>query len=175
MSMAKGLLPDDHEQSAGPARSLVLKESDVVMMVGARLNWLLSHGKGKNWGDPHQTKFIQLDIDPKEMDSNIEIAAPLVGDIESCLTALMDAMGSNWQKPPSAWLSQVKEWVQQKRRALQQGYLRRTESETLPRPPRRGAAGSPSAAVRLFLTSALTTLRLPSFPEDPFDSSAATS
>ena len=43
MSMAKGLLPDTHPQSAGPARSLVLKESDVVMLIGARLNWLLSH------------------------------------------------------------------------------------------------------------------------------------
>ena len=40
MSMAKGLLPDDHPQSAGAARSLVLKEADVVMLVGARLNWL---------------------------------------------------------------------------------------------------------------------------------------
>ena len=109
MSMAKGLLPDDHEQSAGPARSLVLKESDVVMMVGARLNWLLSHGKGKNWGDSHSTKFIQLDIDPKEMDSNIEIVAPLVGDIESCLKGLIEAMGETWQKPPASWLKAVKE------------------------------------------------------------------
>ena len=107
MSMAKGLLPDTHPQSAGPARSLVLKESDVVIMVGARLNWLLSHGKGKQWGEPHSTKFVQIDIEPKEMDSNVEIAAPVVGDIESCLTALIDAMGGNWQKPPSAWTDAV--------------------------------------------------------------------
>ncbi len=53
MIMAKGLLPDTHPQSAGPARSLVLKEADVVMLIGARLNWLLSHGKGKTWGAPH--------------------------------------------------------------------------------------------------------------------------
>ena len=58
MSMAKGLLPDDHPQSAGAARSLALKESDVVIMVGARLNWLLSHGKGKSWGEPHGTRFV---------------------------------------------------------------------------------------------------------------------
>jgi oxalyl-CoA decarboxylase len=42
MSMAKGLLPDDHPQSAGPARSLVLKEADVVLLIGARLNWASS-------------------------------------------------------------------------------------------------------------------------------------
>ena len=50
MSMAKGLLPDTHEQSASAARSYVLPEADVVMLIGARLNWLLSHGKGKTWG-----------------------------------------------------------------------------------------------------------------------------
>jgi oxalyl-CoA decarboxylase len=50
MSMAKGLLPDNHNQSASAARSYVLAEADVVMLVGARLNWLLSHGKGKTWG-----------------------------------------------------------------------------------------------------------------------------
>lgn len=49
MSMAKGLLPDLHPQCAGAARSTVLKEADVVMLIGARLNWLLSHGKGKSW------------------------------------------------------------------------------------------------------------------------------
>jgi oxalyl-CoA decarboxylase len=109
MSMAKGLLPDSHPLSAGPARSLVLKESDVVIMVGARLNWLLSHGKGKSWGEPHSTQFVQIDIEPREMDSNVEIAAPLVGDIDSCLSALVDAMGSDWAGPPQEWTDAVRE------------------------------------------------------------------
>ncbi|HSM20050.1 MAG TPA: oxalyl-CoA decarboxylase, partial [Hyphomicrobiales bacterium] len=98
MSMAKGLLPDTHPQSAGAARSLALKESDVVMLVGARLNWLLSHGKGKAWGEAPK-KFIQIDIEPKEMDSNIEIAAPVVGDVGSCAVALTEALG-DWRGPP---------------------------------------------------------------------------
>jgi len=103
MSMAKGLLPDDHPQCMSAARSLALKESDVVVMVGARLNWLLSHGKGKQWGEPGSTRFVQIDIEPKEMDSNVEIAAPLVGDIGSCASALLDAMGDDWQKPSEEW------------------------------------------------------------------------
>ncbi len=106
MSMAKGLLPDTHPQCAGAARSTVLKDSDVVLMLGARLNWLLSHGKGKNWGDAPK-KFIHIDIEPKEMDSNVEIAAPLVGDIASCVAALIEGMGGNWPKPPSAWTNNV--------------------------------------------------------------------
>jgi len=107
MSMAKGLLPDLHPQCAGAARSTVLKDADVVMLVGARLNWLLSHGKGKTWGEAPK-KFIQVDIEPREMDSNVEIAAPLVGDIGSCVAALLDAMGGNWPAPPADWLNSVK-------------------------------------------------------------------
>jgi oxalyl-CoA decarboxylase len=108
MSMAKGLLPDTHPQSAGAARSLVLKDADVVLLVGARLNWLLSHGKGKTWGAPGSKKFIQIDIEPKEMDSNVEIVAPLVGDIGSCVTALLDGMDGKWPAPPADWIDTIK-------------------------------------------------------------------
>jgi oxalyl-CoA decarboxylase len=106
MSMAKGLLPDTHPQSAGPARSLVLKESDVVMLIGARLNWLLSHGKGKAWGD-RPKKFVHIDIEPREMDANVEIAAPVVGDIGSCVQALLEAMGEDWTVPPAEWTDEI--------------------------------------------------------------------
>ncbi len=109
MSMAKGLLPDTHPLSAGAARSTVLKNSDVVMLIGARLNWLLSHGKGKTWGEPHSKKFIQIDIEPKEMDSNVEIVAPLVGDIGSCVSALLGGIDGKWPAPPTDWINAVNE------------------------------------------------------------------
>jgi oxalyl-CoA decarboxylase len=105
MSMGKGLLPDTHPQCAGAARSTVLKDSDVVMLIGARLNWLLSHGKGKTWGDAPK-KFIQIDIEPKEMDSNVEIVAPVVGDIGSCVAALLAEMES-FPKAPADWMGAV--------------------------------------------------------------------
>jgi len=116
MSMAKGLLPDTHEQCVSAARSFVLPEADVVMLVGARLNWLLSHGKGKTWGgkthkDWGGQKFIQIDISPQEPDSNVRIDAPLIGDIGSCVSALLAAInsnaGSNWAKPPADWLGAI--------------------------------------------------------------------
>jgi oxalyl-CoA decarboxylase len=106
MSMAKGLLPDTHPQCAGAARSTVLKDSDVVMLIGARLNWLLSHGQGKNWGDQPK-KFIQIDIEPKEMDSNVEIVAPVVGDIGSCVAALLAGIGKDWVKPSADWTGTI--------------------------------------------------------------------
>ncbi|KWV58683.1 oxalyl-CoA decarboxylase [Bradyrhizobium macuxiense] len=106
MSMAKGLLPDLHPQCAGAARSTALKDADVVMLIGARLNWLLSHGKGKTWGEAPK-KFIQVDIEPKEMDSNVEIVAPVVGDIGSCVTALLQGMGANWTAAPADWVGKI--------------------------------------------------------------------
>jgi oxalyl-CoA decarboxylase len=110
MSMAKGLLPDNHAQSAAACRSHVLEQADVVMLIGARLNWLLSHGKGKTWGAAHGPKqFIQIDIAPTEIDSNVAIAAPVIGDIGSCVSALVSGMGANWAKPPADWLGAIAE------------------------------------------------------------------
>jgi len=114
MSMAKGLLPDAHPQCASAARSFVLPGADVVVLVGARLNWLLSHGKGKTWGgkgskDSGGQKFIQVDISPTEADSNVAIDAPVIGDIGSCVSAMLDGIGASWPKPPAEWLDAVNE------------------------------------------------------------------
>src|SRR5436309_13495769 len=104
MSLRKGLLPDTHLQCAGAARSTVLAQADVVMLIGARLNWLLSHGKGKAWG-AEPKKFIQVDTEPKEMDSNVEIVAPLVRHIGSCVKALPNTPGDEAPFP-----SRVRDW-----------------------------------------------------------------
>ena len=107
MSMAKGLLPDNHPQSASAARSFVLAESDVVLLIGARLNWLLAHGKGKTWGAPKQ--FIQIDIAPTEIDSNVAIAAPVIGDIGSCVSALSAGIDESFPKPGAEWVGALAE------------------------------------------------------------------
>jgi oxalyl-CoA decarboxylase len=109
MSMAKGLLPDNHALSASAARSYVLEQADVVMLVGARLNWLLSHGKGKTWGAPNAKQFIQIDIAPTEIDSNVAIAAPLIGDVGSCVSALLAGIDAGWAKPPADWTGAIAE------------------------------------------------------------------
>ncbi|MCW2895761.1 MAG: oxalyl-CoA decarboxylase [Actinomycetia bacterium] len=107
MSMAKGLLPDDHPQSAATARSLALKRADVVMLVGARLNWLLSHGEAPTWNP--DAKFIQIDITAAELDSNQPIAAPLVGDIGSVLDALIERGKPGRITAPQNWRDELRE------------------------------------------------------------------
>jgi oxalyl-CoA decarboxylase len=105
MSMAKGLLPDDHPQSVAAARSLALREADVVLLVGARLNWLLAHGEAPQWNP--DAAFIQVDIHPSELDSNRPVAAPLVGDVGSVMTALLDRLAPPHGTVPEPWRRQV--------------------------------------------------------------------
>src|SRR5438270_3631341 len=90
MSMAKGLLPDEHPQSAAAARSYVIGNADVVLVAGARLNWLLSHGRPPLWNE--NTKIVQIDISPTEFDSNRPIAAPVAADIKSAFAAFNAAL-----------------------------------------------------------------------------------
>lgn len=104
MSMAKGLLPDNHPLSALSARSTIMKEADVVVLVGARLNWLLSRGHGK-WNP--DGKFVQLDIDPVEIDCNRHIAAPVVGDLGLSLDALSAALAGCKLSADPQWVKEI--------------------------------------------------------------------
>ncbi|GAB7524572.1 oxalyl-CoA decarboxylase [Paraburkholderia sp. 2C] len=107
MSMAKGILPDDHAQSAAAARSFVLGQADVVMLIGARLNWLLGHGKAPQWSP--DAALIQIDIEPTEFDSNRPIAAPVAGDIASSIAAFRAALAATPLRAPEAWTNAIAE------------------------------------------------------------------
>ncbi|MBD5288990.1 MAG: oxalyl-CoA decarboxylase [Bacteroides sp.] len=101
MSMAKGLLPDNGELSALSCRSTIMEEADVVMVIGARINWMLSFGKGK-WNP--NGKFIQLDVEPEEIDRNVPIAAPVVGDINESLDCILEAMKGKTMSTDPSWI-----------------------------------------------------------------------
>ncbi len=125
MSMAKGLMPDNHPLSAVSARTTVMQQADVVMLIGARLNWLLSRGYGK-WNPNGQ--FIQLDIDPTEIDCNRHIAAPVVGDIESSLKALLDKLPTVKLGIDPTWVPQIQAESKQKSEQL----LQKLTPQTVP-------------------------------------------
>ena len=104
MSMAKGLLPDDGEYSALSCRTDIMEKSDVVLVIGARLNWMLSFGRGK-WN--RDIKFIQMDVEPTEIDVNVPIAAPVVGDISLSLDALLAAMEGKKNHADPSWVTSL--------------------------------------------------------------------
>jgi oxalyl-CoA decarboxylase len=105
MSMAKGLLPDSHPQSAASARSLAIARADAVLLVGARLNWLLGHGESPQWSPG--VKFVQVDIAASEFDSNRQIVAPLAGDVGSVMSALCDGVAARAITAPPEWTSEL--------------------------------------------------------------------
>jgi oxalyl-CoA decarboxylase len=107
MSMAKGLLPDSHPRSAAAARSLAIARADAVLLVGARLNWLLGHGESPQWSD--DAKFIQIDIAAAEFDSNRPIAAPLAGDVGSVMSALLDGVATRPIAASRDWVGELAE------------------------------------------------------------------
>lgn len=125
MSMAKGLLPDNHPLSALSARSTIMKEADVVVLVGARLNWLLSRGHGK-WNSEGQ--FVQLDIDPVEIDCNRHIAAPVVGDLGLSLDALAAALADRKLSADPQWVKEIQAITVAKNAS----FAKRLEPQTVP-------------------------------------------
>ena len=104
MSMAKGLLPDNGELSALSCRSDIMEKSDVVMVIGARINWMLEFGRGK-WNP--EMKFIQLDVEPQEIDRNVPIAAPVVGDMGLSLDMILASMKGKTMQTDPAWLTSL--------------------------------------------------------------------
>ena len=103
MSMAKGLMPDNGPLSALSCRSDIMEKADVVLIVGA-LNWMLSFGRGK-WNP--DTKFIQLDVEPQEIDVNVPVAAPVVGDICLSLDAILAALEGRKMQADPTWVTSL--------------------------------------------------------------------
>ena len=104
MSMAKGLMPDNGPLSALSCRSDIMEKADVVLIVGARLNWMLSFGRGK-WNP--DTQFIQLDVEPQEIDVNVPVAAPVVGDICLSLDAILAALEGRKMQADPTWVTSL--------------------------------------------------------------------
>lgn len=125
MSMAKGVLPDRHPLSALSVRSTIMEDADVVMLVGARLNWLLSRGHGK-WNK--DGKFIQLEIDPKEIDCNRPIAAPVVGDLRSSLEAMLGKLPGYKMNMDPTWVP----GIQAESKAKNAKFAERLAPKTVP-------------------------------------------
>ena len=104
MSMAKGLMPDNGDLSALSCRSTVMEKADVVIVAGARINWMLSFGRGK-WNP--DIKFVQLDVEPTEIDRNVPIAAPVVGDLGLSLDAILAGLGGRTMQADPEWVASL--------------------------------------------------------------------
>ncbi|KAI8981704.1 thiamine pyrophosphate enzyme, N-terminal TPP binding domain-containing protein [Mycotypha africana] len=110
--MGKGVVSDHHPLCVAAARSKALKEADIVLLIGARLNWILHYGHPPRWNK--HVRFIQIDIAAEEIGNNVQDTLPLVGDIQSVVTQLTSAL--EHQPLPSissTYLSSLKNKVKQ--------------------------------------------------------------
>ena len=104
MGMGKGTIPDNHPLSAAANRARALAGCDVCILIAARLNWLMQHGKGKTWGNELK-KYVQFDVLAQEIDSNQPIAAPVVGDVKVTLPQVTAAVKG--YKAPAEWCKEI--------------------------------------------------------------------
>lgn len=92
--MGKGVLPDSHPCNTASARSTALKGADVVLLLGARLNWIFHFGEAPKWNP--SAKFIQVDISPDEIGRNTgDPELGIVGDIRVVVEQLLHQL-NDW-------------------------------------------------------------------------------
>lgn len=98
--MGKGVIPDSHPLNASSARSAALKNADVVLLLGARLNWILHFGEPPKWSP--KAKIIQVDICAEEIGRNAGNAElGIIGDVKLVVEQLLNSL-SNWKYHPSS-------------------------------------------------------------------------
>ncbi|MBT5775398.1 MAG: oxalyl-CoA decarboxylase [Dehalococcoidia bacterium] len=122
MPMAKGIIPDDHEQAAAAARSFVLSNADLIFLAGARLNWMLHFGLAPRFRD--DVRIVQLDFNPEEIGVNVPSEVALIGDAKATLGQMLDVLDKDpWQFPQdSEWLQSVKAEARQNAEAIDAMY-----------------------------------------------------
>ena len=76
--MGKGVIDDNHPLSVGAARTLALREADVIFLMGARLNWIMHFGRNPRFSK--DVKIIQLDVSAEEISHSVAAEVALLGD-----------------------------------------------------------------------------------------------
>jgi 2-hydroxyacyl-CoA lyase 1 len=109
--MGKGVIDDDHPLAISPARTLALREADVVLLLGARLNWILHVGKPPRWAE--DVRIVQVDIAAEEIGANVPAEVGLVGDGAAIVAQLNQAIDEDgWQYPAeTTWRTQLQQKV----------------------------------------------------------------
>lgn len=100
--MGKGVVPDANQYNVSSARSTAMKEADVVLVLGGRLNWILTFGQAPKWNA--NAKIIQVDINAEELGTNGgDPTLSLVGDIGLVVDDLVATLkGWKWAGNPKS-------------------------------------------------------------------------
>jgi acetolactate synthase-1/2/3 large subunit len=100
---ARGIVPDDHRNHVGAARSRALRGADVVLVVGSRFNFMLAYGQPPRW-NPH-ARVVQVDADPAALGRNRHVDVAIAGDAGLVLRQLREAVP---KRAPATWLAELR-------------------------------------------------------------------
>eukprot|EP01112_Ceratiomyxa_fruticulosa_P008941 TRINITY_DN2325_c0_g3_i1.p1 TRINITY_DN2325_c0_g3~~TRINITY_DN2325_c0_g3_i1.p1 ORF type:complete len:550 (-),score=108.98 TRINITY_DN2325_c0_g3_i1:97-1746(-) len=101
--MGKGIIPDTHPLCVSAARSTALQMADVVLIVGARLNWMFNFGNSPTFSEG--VKFIQVEISPEQLHQNVRAEVGLVGDAKFIVEQLNEVLNEKIVPSDSEWWS----------------------------------------------------------------------
>ncbi len=109
--MGKGVVPDDHPLSVGAARSHALREADVILLAGARLNWIMHYGQEPRFNP--DVKVLQLDSHPEQIGHNVPAEVALVGDGRAVMGQFNAELADDpWQhRADSPWRRSIAEKI----------------------------------------------------------------
>ncbi|XP_022170101.1 2-hydroxyacyl-CoA lyase 1 [Myzus persicae] len=106
--MGKGVVPDEHSLSVASARTYALQNADVILLLGARLNWILHFGKPPRFNA--NVKFIQIDISAEELHNSQQASVAIQADMHAAVNALNVCLSKKkWQNIRNEWLDKLKE------------------------------------------------------------------
>ncbi|VDN19439.1 unnamed protein product [Cylicostephanus goldi] len=101
----KGVCSDAHPRSVAPARSFALREADCIILIGARLNWMLHFGLPPRLNK--DVKVVQIDLSPEEFHQNLPTTVPLLGDIGETLSSMIVQL-DEWRYPQKEkWMTDL--------------------------------------------------------------------
>jgi 2-hydroxyacyl-CoA lyase 1 len=104
--MGKGIVPDDHPLCAAGARSYALSHADLVILAGARFNWIFHFGEPPRFAE--DVKVVQIDIEPSEIGNGVPATVGIVGDARTVLEQLGEEAGtSSRRRLESSWLNDL--------------------------------------------------------------------
>ena len=83
--MGRGYLPDDHPLCYNAARGVLQSTADVLLIIGARLDWTFRFGAEIAPG----AQIIQVDVHEPEIGVNVRPTVGIVGDAKEVLRQLM--------------------------------------------------------------------------------------
>ncbi|MPZ99964.1 MAG: acetolactate synthase [Dehalococcoidia bacterium] len=118
--MGRGFIPDDHPLCVSAARGHAMRNADVVIVIGARLNWIFGGGQAF----APEAKIIQIDIEPEEIGLWRDAEVGIVADIGSALGQLLSAIegraeGMAALRQESAWRHELREQVAKNEAAVE--------------------------------------------------------